>query len=120
MIPDHQGIASLLSDLNLAFQELSANVDRLAERIEALKSQRGHPERTPAFRHHSSPTRSAASAGQSSSSIFDSLAAEIPAVPSWASELCSSLGDSQLSKESRASRAWEVGPLVCPGPHSQV
>jgi hypothetical protein len=122
-MPDHQGIASLLSDLNLAVQELSAKVDRLAARIEAIEGQRGQFEPAPAPRHQSSPTRPAASLGQSSSSIFDSLATEIPAVLGWAIELCSSLGGSQLSKESRASRAWGskiLGSFLCPGPCLQV
>lgn len=77
MMPDHQGIASLLSDLNLAVQELSAKVDRLAALIEAIEGQRGQFEPAPAPRHQSSPTRPAASLGQSSSSIFDSLATDI-------------------------------------------
>lgn len=98
MMPDHQGIASLLSDLNLAVQELSAKVDRLAARIEAIEGQRGQFEPAPAPRHQSSPTRPAASLGQSSSSIFDSLATEIPAVLGWAIELCSSLGGQSIIK----------------------
>ena len=109
MNTDHQGIASLLSDLQLSIQELSAKVDRLAARVEEIENQRGQTEPAPAPRQHSPTARSSVSLGQSSSSIFDSLATEIPAVPSWATELCSSLGGSQLSKEARASRAWEAG-----------
>lgn len=70
----------------------------MAARIEAIEGQRGQFEPAPAPRHQSSPTRPVASLGQSSSSIFDSLATEIPAVLGWAIELCSSLGGQSIIK----------------------
>ena len=103
-------IASTLSEINLALQELSIRFQRLSLRVERLEQRQSEVPQDPLQRQHSSPAKSVAtSAAFSSTSIFDTLATEIPAVPKWAVDLCASLTGSQLSKEDRALRAWEAG-----------
>ena len=96
--PSETAINSLISKV----ESLISKVDQLAHRVEALEQALDRPGPAPS----SVPAPSVAG---SRSSQYDVLAGEIPALPGWVLDLCTSLQDCSLTKRERAERAWESG-----------
>lgn len=102
------------------FGELSRRVDSLAQQVAALTeaverltivggpSQLGSSSYS-AVSEPRAPASVAPSSVQSSSTIYNDLALEIPVVPDFAVQLCSALRGGSLTSYQRASRAWEIG-----------
>lgn len=102
------------------FGDLSRRVDTLSQQVAALTeavgrltlvggpSQLGSSSYT-AVSLPRAPESVAPSSIQSSSSIYNDLALQIPVVPDFAVQLCSSLRGGTFTAYQRASRAWEIG-----------
>lgn len=91
--------------LSLQVQQLLIRVEILEKKVVELE--RGHHD---GFELVSSPPRASSPARtSSSSSIYNSLALEIPDLPSEALRLCGSLRGGKLSFKQRAERAWTAG-----------
>lgn len=98
---DSTGLASQLVDLAHSIDLLTSQVADLSLRLDRIE--RGH---------QPGPYRSAGSAAsvaESTSSQYDNLASQIPELPAWALDFCSTLREGKVSKKDRAIRAWEAG-----------
>ena len=102
------------------FGELSRRVDSLAQQVAALTEAVGRltlgGQASPLARSSypevlaaRAPESVAPSSVQSSSTIYNDLALEIPVVPDFAVQLCSNLRGGTFTARQRASRAWEIG-----------
>ena len=95
--------------LQLQVQQLLLRVDILERKVSDLQS-RGHHGSIEDFELVSEAPRAASPARtSSSSSAYNSLALEIPALPASALQLCAHLRGGKLSFRQRAERAWNAG-----------
>ena len=96
---------SIVELLSLQVQQLLLRVDILERKVGALESrgQDGGTEEFELVTEERAPTRT------SSSSSYNSLAAEILPLPVSALQLCANLRGGKLSAKQRAERAWTAG-----------
>eukprot|EP00435_Cladocopium_sp_Y103_P022128 s659_g5.t1 len=98
---DSTALASQLTDLARALETLTAQVANLSIKVDRIERNQIHSQYPAAG--------SAPSVAGSTSSQYDVLADQIPPLPGWAVDLCSTLREGRVSKRDRALRAWEAG-----------